>query len=115
MEAQQCQWWQQLWCLQPLAVTRQAGLAGERGRPAHRLGVQGWLAERAAPQCPRCRVGYGRTGPRVDAGRGPPFVCPISFYRSFPVVFFLAYAFKQLRSLFALLKPEIFDIGTVSA
>ena len=36
----------------PGPLTRQTGPVGERGCPAHRLGVQGRHAERAAAQCP---------------------------------------------------------------
>ena len=85
---------------------------GSRGRvrlPSPPAGCAG-LACRARSRAVPCGVGYGRTDRRLASGRGPPFACPCSFYRSFPVGFFPAYSFKQLKSHFALLKPYKFLI-----
>ena len=47
-----------------LAVSRRACGEGARGCPAHRLGVRGRFAERAAPQCP---AGSGTDAPALTS------------------------------------------------
>ena len=105
-EAQQWQQLLQQWWLWPLAQMHGVDPAGVGGCPASWLGVQGSHAERAAAR--RC-VGPGAD--LIGLASSPPqmlhFCGRALFIFLFMSVPFLLSSFEQLRSLFAMLKPQI--------
>ena len=77
------------------------GLGRLSGRPDGCTGRAGQMRGRAVPSGPRRGPGW----PCVESAADAPFACPRLFIFFFLSVSFLLSPFKQLRSLFALLKP----------